>query len=57
MQQGAPLVNFRMEGACGDATRGASAGRTAKEETRAALGGGRGQERAWLRSRLREAQA
>lgn len=57
MQQGAPLANFRMKGACGGATRGASAGRNAEEETRGAVRGGRGEERAWLRSGLLEAQA
>lgn len=57
MQQGAPPANFRMKRACDGATLGASAGHTALEETRAARRGGRGEERAWLRSRLREEQA
>lgn len=57
MQQGAPPANFRMKGACSGATPGASAGCTSEEETRAAQRGGRGEERAWLQSRLPETQA
>lgn len=57
MQQGAPPANFRMKRGCCGATLGVSAGRTAEEETRAAGRGGRGEERAWLQSRLREEQA